>query len=114
LWCFLSRRFWLISDGVVTRSILNEILGDLALARADILHALRELSPSSVGPNSPAQFSSADGPEHEGSASSIRSLPGPVRRLLLYSAARLPLLEKNMGLGQESYKSFRHCIGGLS
>lgn len=108
-----SARFWLVSDGVLTRSVLNEILGDLAVARADILHILRELSPSNVGQNSALQLSSVDGPELEVGAGTIQSLPGPVRRLLLFSAARLPLLEKHMGLGQEAYKSFRHCIGGM-
>lgn len=107
-------RFWLISDAIVSRSILNEILGDLAVARADVMYVLRELSPGSIRTSSGISAPSGDTNVDmtDGSKGSIQSLPGPVRRLLLYSAARLPLLERDMGLAQESYKSFRHCIGG--
>ena len=107
-------RFWLLSDAMVTRSILSEILGDLAVARADILHILRELSPRSIRPagGMAAPATAAHAETADISSSTIQSLPGPVRRLLLYAAARLPLLEKNMGLAQDAYKSFRHCIGG--
>ena len=108
-----SHRFWLLSDAMVTRSILSEILGDLAVARADILHILRELSPISIRPAGGVAVPSGTYVENgDSSSSAIQNLPGPVRRLLLYSAARLPLLEKNMGLAHEAYKSFRHCIGG--
>lgn len=74
---------------------------------------LHEFSPSSI-PTAAGAVPGSRVEALDGGPGSMIKLPGPVRRLLLYSAARLPLLEKSMGLAQESYKSFRHCIGGIS
>ena len=91
---------------------MNELLGDFVISRADMLHILRELSPGKVGSHLQTGLS-LDGVDIEVGTNTIQHLPGPVRRILLFCAARLPLLEKNMGLAHDCYKSFRHCIGGM-
>ncbi len=112
--CFsIIFRFWAQVDAVVTRSIINELLGDLAVARADIILLLRELTPASSNIPQRGAKSGSGSISIGDSTKMLGMLCGPVRRLVLFSAARLPLVERDLGLTQECYKSFKRCIGGI-
>jgi hypothetical protein len=106
-------------DSIVTRSIISENLGDYSICRADIIQIITDIVPTNV--ISPSMIVSAgisvgvDGNSStttDISQNPLKILPGPIRRLVLHCAARLPLVERSMGLVQECYKSFRRCISG--
>lgn len=119
--------FWLLMDAAATRSVIHEQLGNRAAARADALAVLREISPfgsevsrvrgavDGVGAGSVgggAQREDAGGGQQQ-SPCILEAVCGPARRTALYLAARLPLLERDMGLTHECYRSFRRCVGGI-
>lgn len=117
-------RFWLILDAAATRSAIHELLGDLAAARSDVLAVLHEISPLGsevsrvrglidvTGAGSEGEGEDAGAGRDQGPCI-LEALCGPARRTALHLAARLPLLEKDIGLTHECYRSFRRCIGGV-